>query len=139
MTLVFLGVVPEARLPALVDAAARVVPDAFDVVLDRIGWWPRNRILWLGCSSMPILLQRLRESLNQELASAGFSSEQFPYHPHVTLIRQANCAELPSPDMSLRWRVQEFTLVESKLQVSGARYRVLARWPLECPRGVADV
>jgi 2'-5' RNA ligase len=68
------------------------------------------------------------------LSAAGFALDARPHVPHVTLARNARCDGLPERISGLatpiRWRVDEFTLVESVLPAAGARYRVLARWPL---------
>lgn len=138
VTLAFLGAVPEARLPVLVEAAGTVVAEPFEAVLDRIGWWPHNHILWLDCASMPSRHRRLHDSLVQALGSAGFPSEPRAYHPHLTLVRRAQCLSLPPPGPPVRWQAQEFSLVESRLQGEGARYRVLNRWPLEGKRRGSD-
>lgn len=133
VTLAFLGAVHEARLPLLVEAAGTVAAEAqpFEVVLDRVGWWPDNHILWLGSTSMPSRHRRLHDALVQALGSAGFPSETRAYHPHLTLVRRAQCLSLPPPGPPVHWQAQEFSLVESRLQDDGARYRVLNRWPLE--------
>lgn len=135
ITLVFLGAVPETRLPVLVDAAGRVRGDAFEVVLDRIGWWPHNRIFWLGCDSMPSSHRRLHDDLVKELMLAGFANDARPYCPHLTLLRNARCAGLLPACPTVHWFAREFTLVESLLGATGARYRELARWPLRDESG----
>lgn len=133
VTLAFLGAVPEARLPVLVEAAGTVAAEAqpFEVVLDRVGWWPDNHILWLGCTSMSSRHRRLHDALVRALGSAGFPSETRAYRPHLTLVRRAQCLSLPPSGPPVRWQAQEFTLVESRLQDDGARYRVLNCWSLE--------
>lgn len=133
VTLIFLGAVSEVRLPILVEAAGMVAAQAepFEVILDRIGWWSYNHTLWLGCTSIPSRHHRLHDALVQALGSAGFPGEPRAYHPHLTLVRRAQCLSLPLLGPPVRWPAQAFSLVESRLQGGGARYRVLNRWPLQ--------
>lgn len=130
MTLVFIGATSPGQLDMLRAAADSVRAAPFEMVLDRIGYWPHNRILWAGCHAAPSGQRRLLRLLEETLAAAGFPSERRPHFPHVTLARDARCRESPALDAAVRWQVAEFALVESFLQPSGARYRVLARWPL---------
>jgi RNA 2',3'-cyclic 3'-phosphodiesterase len=133
VTLEFIGAVSPVQLDRLHDAAATVRVAPFAVVLDRLGWWPHNAIFWAGCEEMPSRQSRLLAALSQALLVAGFLPDSRQHVPHVTLLRQARCKELPPLEAPIRWQVDDFTLVESFLQPSGARYRVLARWPLrEC-------
>jgi 2'-5' RNA ligase len=131
MTLAFLGNVSEARLPELLGTAGKLRSDAFEVVLDRLGWWPHNRILWMGYHSTPSPHRRLHDGLVQALRQEGFLCDFRTYHPHLTLARNARCAQLPPLPRAVRWLAREMTLVESLLQATSVQYRILARWPLE--------
>lgn len=130
MTLAFIGAVSSEQIDALRAAAAGVRAAPFEVVLDRLGFWPHNRIFWAGGETSPSRQRRLWEELRNVLAGAGFPPEARPWFPHVTLARDAHCASVPALPEPVRWQAREFTLVESSLQPSGARYRVLERWPL---------
>lgn len=138
VTLLFLGAVPQGRLPDLIEVAGTVVAEPFEMVLDRVGWWSRNRILWLGCTSVPSRHRRLHDSLAGALASAGFPVECRAYHPHLTLVRQARCQNLPSVDLPVCWQAKEFSLIESRLRATGADYRTLFHWSLEGKSGSRD-
>lgn len=131
VTLQFIGAVSPDQLASLHAAAARVCAAPFEIVFDRLGWWPHNHILWAGCQEMPSCQRRLLGALSQALLTAGFQPDSRQQVPHVTLVRQARCDGLPTLHAPIRWRVGEFSLVESFLQPSGARYRELARWPLQ--------
>ena len=50
LTLAFLGNVPAALYPRILDATAEIVPPAGEFSLDQFGYWPKSRILWLGAS-----------------------------------------------------------------------------------------
>ena len=53
LTLAFVGSVTPARLVRLEQIAAAVHADAFDLSLDRLGFWPQRGILWAGCRQSP--------------------------------------------------------------------------------------
>jgi 2'-5' RNA ligase len=130
MTLAFIGAVSATQIDALRAAAAGVRAAPFEVVLDRLGFWQHNRIFWAGGEASPSRQHRLWGELHNVLTGAGFPQEAHPWFPHVTLARDAHCASVPTLPEPIRWQAREFTLVESSLQPSGARYRVLGRWPL---------
>jgi 2'-5' RNA ligase len=56
-----------------------------------------------------------------------------PFVGHLTLARSKRrdgLRELPTPEISWRWEVEEVTLVASELHRDGARYTILERWAL---------
>lgn len=130
LTLAFMGDVSQAQLDDLLDLAGKLREAPFDLTLDQIGWWPRNGIFWAGCQTTPSHQRRLSNELSKALRTAGFAVDTRPHFPHVTLLRNAHCSTLPVLKTPISWRVDAFSLVESKLQVSGSLYSVLARWPL---------
>lgn len=130
LTLVFVGAASPEQLLVMQEAAARVCAAPFEMTLDRIGWWAHNRILWAGCDALPSGQRRLLQALAEQLDLTGCRPEERSHVPHVTLARHVRCERVPALDAPIRWQVGEFTLVESLLQPSGARYRILSRWPL---------
>lgn len=131
LTLAFIGAVTPDQLAMLREIAGRIRNEAFDLRLDRVGYWPHNRIAWAGCSRVPSRQRRLSAAFVAGLSAAGFALDKRPYQPHVTLLRDGRCSDLPELAQPIPWRVKEFVLVESCLQPSGARYRLLGRWPLQ--------
>ncbi len=133
LTLAFIGAVAAEKLAALRDVGAAVGGDAFELSLDRLGFWPQRGILWAGCRQPPSALRRLSERLDAGLAAAGFPLERpggKSLVPHVTLARRVRCRELPRLETPIRWHVGGFALVESHLHPSAASYRTLAEFPL---------
>ena len=125
-TLAFLGSRPADELAALTATADAVHADAFDLVLDQANYWKRQRIGWLGASTVPPALSALSEALREQLSMRGFPFDPKPFVPHVTLVREASRPkELPAL-APIRWPVESFCLVQS----SGGRYSVLSSWPL---------
>lgn len=136
LTLAFVGSVTPSQIPRLEEIAGGVHADAFEMSLDRLGFWPQRGILWAGCRQSPAPLRRLTESLAKDLRAAGFAIDQrfgAAQVAHVTLARRIRCASLPRLGTPIRWRVGEFALVESHLHPSAASYRTLASFPLAEP------
>jgi len=133
LTLLFLGAM--AMLPADVvgracAAAARVRVPAFDLVLDRVGCFRKRGIpWWLGCSEMPVGLKTLWDSLAAELRREGIVPRDRQLTPHVTVLRDADAEIEPAPMEPVRWPVDGFRLVESRLAPS-PEYVVRGDWPL---------
>lgn len=133
ITLAFLGRVAVGRVAAAEAAAARVSAAGFELELDRLGYWKHNRIVWAGCGTPPPALLDLAAALAQELKTGGFALDERPLAVHATLLRDARCASVPLPAISLRWPVSGFALVESHAAAGGSRYAVRRRWPLAMP------
>lgn len=131
MTLAFVGAVSPGQLAVLRDIAAKIHGEAFDLEIDRIGFWPHNHIVWAGCSRVPSRLRRLSDALANELGETGFVLDKRTFAPHVTLARKARCDKQPELPQATTWPVSEFVLVESSLRPSGAMYQILDRWPLQ--------
>jgi 2'-5' RNA ligase len=129
-TLAFLGMIDRERYEMVLALAARVHGSRFELVLDRIGYWPHNRIVYAGTRRMPAALSELATELARELAQAGFATEERRYVPHVTLVRDGACAPSRIPASSLRWQVEALVLVESRHDDARLVYRPLQRWTL---------
>ena len=133
LTLAFIGSVTRTQCDSLCGVGDRVRAEAFELSLDRLGFWPQRGILWAGCRQPPSSLRRLFEALDGELSAAGFAPDRHggaSRIPHVTLARRVRCRDLPRLETPIRWRVGSFALVESHLHPSAASYRILAEFPL---------
>jgi 2'-5' RNA ligase len=129
LTLVFVGNVAVGRLDELKAAAGTISGSSFELVLDRLGYWRHNRIVWASPLTVPEALRELVGSLESRLQQAGFEFDQRPYAPHITLLRDARAPGVPAP-LHLDWPVGDFVLVESAHSAQGPAYRVVARWAL---------
>ena len=131
LTLVFLGQVADERLRCVYDVADATAGSAFEMRIDRTGYWPRPRILWAGPSETPEPLSQLVFDLQNGLAGCGFEPERRRYKPHITLFRKAERHEAGAIDPPVAWPAGEFVLAVSGGGEPGApRYRVVRRWPL---------
>ena len=130
LTLAFLGLVAEHRLPCIVRAAQRIDGRGFELRLDHLGHWPRPRVLWAAPLQPPEELRALVHALQQQLRHCGFSPEQRPYQPHLTLARKVGRYTGDTQLDEVSWWVEQFHLYHSTPTANGVRYRVLASWPL---------
>ena len=129
LTLAFVGAWPYARLPELLDAGAQLRGAPIELRLDTLGGFRRAGVAWIGAATASPLTA-LVTSLATALASAGVALEDRPLAPHVTLARKCRG---PYPDERVApfaWTADALTLLESQTRADGARYRVIARWPL---------
>ena len=100
LTLKFLGEIEASSLPAVEQAlvsAARET-DIFTLGVRGTGTFPggtkRPRVLWVGLTESQAL-QRFQDRIETALEGAGFSREEKPFRPHLTLAR-VRTASVPS-------------------------------------------
>lgn len=129
-TLAFLGEIEVDRYAALCSIADTIRAPAFELTLNRIGYWRHNRIVYAAVTETPRALTELAHSLAVRLAAAGFRTEQRDYVPHVTLLRDARRAPVDVNPAPLSWRVGALTLVETLRREQKLRYQKLQCWTL---------
>ena len=132
LTLAFLGNVAVDRIATLHSVGCAVAAKAFELHLDRLGYWSDKRLLWAGAAEQPALTD-LVGRLRSALASAGFAVDgaNRPFIPHVTLLRKLpeKPAVLAFPRLD-PWPCRGFVLVRSRLSAAGPAYEILAEFPL---------
>jgi len=147
ITLNFLGEILPERV-ALLQQSMRVVAAGigpFSLAAAGGGAFPgtRNpRIFWVGFLEPLELVRQLQQNMGDALSGAGFSREDRPFHPHITVGRTRGA--LP-PAWGERFvqslsgmgfgvvPVSSFTLYESRLGPGGAVYAPLCDFRLEGP------
>jgi 2'-5' RNA ligase len=138
LTLVFLGAVDEARVPALVDAfGERIDLPPFDIVFSGAGLFPPRgapRVLWVGIGAGVDALHALQRVVAARIAGQGIALEARAFHPHLTLARWPDARPADrarvlavAPGTIARERVAAATLFESRLLPAGASHIALAR------------
>jgi len=128
-TLVFLGNQLGERLPSIVSAAEDVgqTTGAFELLLDRFGWFARPRVVWLGGEAVAPG-RALVSALRKKMASLEIELDPRPWNPHVTLFRSVNRRPSLREPEPLTWCVRSFALIES---IPARPYQVLRTWSLE--------
>jgi 2'-5' RNA ligase len=142
LTLKFIGELPEAKLPLLRKALARV-RSARPVALEfrGLGYFPnerRPRVFWVGVEAsdnLPVLAADVEAALEP----LGVPRESRPFAPHLTLGRfkspnrlerlQQEIARLPATEFG-RVETAEFALFQSRLSPRGAEYTRLESFPV---------
>jgi 2'-5' RNA ligase len=123
LTLHYLGLVPQQRLPELAAA--------FDVACPRFTLRLRRRERWRnGCAVLcPDALPEAQRALHERLAAAlqglQLPIEARPWRPHVTLARRAAAAQPPQDELALNWPVRSWRLARS---LGHGRYAEVARY-----------
>lgn len=123
LTLAFLG---EQRDTAAAEAAMDgLSAPAFDLTLAGLGRFRREGgdLLWLGAEPSAPLLTAERQ-LRQGLKRQGFSPEERPFRPHLTLGRQVSLPA-PPPAPTLTQRVEGVSLMESRREAGVLTYTEL--------------
>ncbi len=90
LTLAFLGDVSNDKQCALVQLAGRIRQPGFTLHLDDAGQWLRSRVVWLGMRQPPRGLLQLANMLRAQAARSGCYQSPQPFHPHITLLRDAS-------------------------------------------------
>ena len=129
LTLAFLGGVNAAQRAALESAAQRLQAPPFSLRLDRVGYWRRSQIAWLGGAAPPGLVQ-LVTMLRAAAHAHGIADTAQPYRAHITLARRVAIMPYLERINHIDWAPMSFVLVESRSSGEGARYTPLRAWPL---------
>ncbi|MDE2023083.1 MAG: RNA 2',3'-cyclic phosphodiesterase [Gammaproteobacteria bacterium] len=137
ITLAFLGHLDADRAAAARAAAETTQGESFDLVLDRPGFWPDARVVWLAPTSVPEAGSRFSADLRHALRTRGVAVDLRPFLPHVTLARKVSKPGNPGTVRPIRWPVREFVLVHSLAARHGSEYRPLVSWPLCAPAAAA--
>ena len=131
LTLAFLGEVSADKQKALAALAGRIRQPGFTLTLDDAGQWLRSRVVWLGTPRSPRGPLQLAETLRAQAARSGCYQSPRPFHPHITLLRDASHAvALPPPGFCWSFPVSEFGLYASSFTRGRTRYTPLQRWTL---------
>ncbi len=130
VTLVFIGDVEAGRVTAVERAVAGIPGAAFELSLERVGYWGRPRILWLGPREVPPPLYALVGHLRAAVGACGFAAETRPYLPHMTLARKVSRPPRVDAIEPVRWSVSSYSLMESVPAAGRSAYLVLNSWPL---------
>lgn len=122
VTLHFLGNIPRIRLPELVQGIdVRFAP--FELGFGHPELW-HGGIAVLAPDLVPEPLLALHGALGEALERLGLPLEARAYRPHVTLARRAGPQLAPFQGPPIRWPVDGYALMESKVG-DGAEYGIV--------------
>ena len=122
VTLHFLGSVPRERVAELVQGlGVQFAP--FELDFGHPELW-HGGIAVLAPDEVPAPLLELHGALGAALERLGLTPEARPYRPHVTLARRAGATLAPLHGPPIRWKVDGYALMESKMG-DGAEYGIV--------------
>lgn len=132
LTLAFLGTGPRdaddiARMQGALDG---LDAGAFDLVLDRVGSFQigHRHVGWIGTRVAPAALVGLVDGIRTRFAAHAIAFDARPFVPHVTVLRGLAAPLAARPIAPIRWPVDRFDLMASRLDRS--RYETVASWHL---------
>jgi len=138
LTLRFLGVTPDSRLPQLKDNIRQMCRESspFYLELNKLGVFGSHyhpEVLWFGFNEF-FFFRQLFEKLEPRLLEQGFEPNYGNFVPHVTLGRIKNVVNKPKfwetfkkfqPTCAQMIPVTELTLYQSFLHKEGPEYKPL--------------
>jgi 2'-5' RNA ligase len=130
MTLAFVGEVPAAQLPALLQVGAAQRERVFSVAFDAYEYWPKSGVVVAAVRLIPAELQRLWRRLHDDLAGYARALESERLRPHVTLARKVSQPPVLQAMSAFDWRVRDFCLMRSDTSGIQSAYTVVDTWPL---------
>lgn len=127
LTLVFIGNVEPERVSALKKTLEKVRWDPFAFRIGEPGSFEKG-ILFAGVEEPCLGLYALQGAIAQALREDGWTFEDRPYRPHITMARQAKGFGAPPEMEPVRVPVEKFALFESARVDGRLCYTPIARW-----------
>ena len=145
LTVKFLGDTPQSLIPDIQSKLQIISKEQllFSVEVVGTGCFPNTsnpRILWLGLNNPSGELNKLQQDVEDVMVEFGFSKDQHPFKPHLTIgrikrhidkqiihqigqgIRNSNVKTIT------KWECKAIHLIKSTLTSNGARYTSLAQF-----------
>lgn len=130
ITLGFAGSVSGEVSRCLQAEADAIEAAPFQLVIDHLGYWQRQRVLWIGPTHTPNALWALVTAVRDGFDACGLRQDRRAFQAHMTLARKFSTALPVTEAPAIEWPVSSFSLVQSVNTENGVSYRVLRRWPL---------
>lgn len=136
ITLQFLGKTTAEQLACITSALSKIRFGPFRINLDRPGYFDRSGVFFVGVQGSPELSE-IQKQVTKATSLCGFTAEERPYHPHITLAR-AKAGGLGlrhlkdgagSAERFPAFMAKAFVVYESFLQPGGSRFEVRERFP----------
>lgn len=112
LTLAFLGNQPVSVLSGLINFLNQVEFAPFSLRLDKIGYFPKIRLSWVGPSMIPEALNKLYRTTQQFLVPAYTTTMEKTFRPHITLARQSALPHMKM-DVPIIWDINRLALMQS--------------------------
>jgi 2'-5' RNA ligase len=126
----FIGAVTEDVHTRLETLLSGVKAQSCTLVIDRWGYFPGAKVLWLGARAAPAALSDLVEQTQTCIQQCVDGYEQKRFVPHITVFRKARHPMEVDDFPPIEWNIDRFALVESVTHPQGPEYTVLKEWML---------
>ena len=126
----FLGDVSEDVQLQLETVLSEVQAQSCTLVIDRWGYFPRPKVIWLGAQTSPEALKELVAQTQTCIQGCIAGYQQNRFVPHITVFRKARHPLEVDAFEPIAWPIDRFVLVESVTHPAGAEYSVLREWML---------
>ena len=130
ITIHFLGLVAGDVQAQLEDLLNGVDAESSRLVIDRWGYFPRAKVVWLGAQKSPIEVNQLVARTQACIQSCIDGYDQKRFVPHITVFRKARHPLKVDDFDPIEWPIDRFALVESVTHPQGPEYTVLREWML---------
>jgi len=130
MTLHFLGNIPLTKVDCFIKQAEKIQLPCFELEINRLGYFKKPKISWLGPVSFPQGLLKLQFALGENIKNCGFQVESRPFQPHVTMARKIQQSVLSDQIKPVQWKVDRFALIKSISMETSVEYQLKASFPL---------
>jgi len=139
ITLQFLGSTTAQQFECVVARLRALHHIPIHIQIGALGTFARAGVLFVDVHVTPQLLA-LQQSVTAATANCGFTPEDRPYHPHITLARRKGrggnkefrnlrLQVTPPPHFS-SFTAESFVLYQSIPSPEGSRYEIRERFPL---------
>ena len=129
-TLAFLGNVDAQQQECVELWADQIRLSSFEFSIDTAGHWPKPRVLWIGPSETPEVMEALATRLRDGAIQCGIQMDMRPYRAHMTMMRKVRQFNGDVSIPPLVWQTSSFVLVKSVTYSEGVKYEVIREWPL---------
>jgi 2'-5' RNA ligase len=141
ITLQFLGSTKPEQCDCITDRLRKLRYPPLRIELGNLGTFDRAGILYVDIRVTPELTA-LQQAVTAATAPCGFTPEDRPYHPHITLARRKGKSGRELRNLKLQPQQQptlagftadSFVLYESTPTPEGSRYDIRERFPFIFP------
>jgi len=131
MVLAWMNAPTISQLTQLQSVMSKLRSPSFTFTLNDAGFWPRSGQIWVGCRPAPRELLQLADLLRSRAARVGCPQPAFPFHPHITLLKQGPTSfRVPKCDFSWPVTCQHISLMKSRYQRGRVILSTEQRYPL---------
>ena len=131
-TVCFLGDINARQRQFMEDNLSQTSMDPFNLILDKIGYFPDSEVLWLGCESTSKGFSTLVKICRRLANRTSIRVDKKTAVPHITLARRV-VAPISAPLVppAFTFAVHELALIESRLTPQGPQYETVMSWHLD--------